>query len=167
MDSLDCVDLEAIRKTFSYDEANGGLVLIGKRKNGKTFSSERKPNRAGYITVWVNGKDHLEHRLVWFYIHGEKPCGMVDHINRVKTDNRIENLRIVEHSTNAHNRTAPNKGNKSGYLGVTLRGSKYEAAIWVKGKNVRLGIFPDAESAHAEYARYKSGLQLFAGEVGK
>lgn len=67
-----------------------------------TFGSNRG---RGYLRVRIAGKDYLVHRLVAETYFGEIPEGMeVDHINRVRGDNRVENLRIVTRRENMHNR---------------------------------------------------------------
>lgn len=58
----------------------------------------------GYRIVTIDKTPHLAHRLAWFYIHGTWPLSQVDHINREKLDNRIDNLREVTISKNQLNR---------------------------------------------------------------
>lgn len=164
MDRLECVELEYLRKMFRYDSESGGLFLVEKRKNGKVAPQDRKPNRDGYITIWINGKDQLEHRLVWFYVHGVRPHGIVDHVNRVKSDNRIENLRIVGKSENALNRVNPNRTSGSRLLGVKLSGKKYTAGIVVNGKHHHIGTYDTPEEAHQAYMKRKSELNVFGKE---
>ena len=58
----------------------------------------------GYITVTLNGKQLLAHRIVWKAFNGEIPEGMeIDHINTIRDDNRLENLRLVSSSENKRN----------------------------------------------------------------
>ena len=57
----------------------------------------------GYIRCSYEGKKVQGHRLAWFLHYGEWPEGNIDHINRVKTDNRICNLRIATLSENQFN----------------------------------------------------------------
>jgi hypothetical protein len=52
-------------------------------------------NGRGYRIVGIRGRYYSEHRLAWFYVHGVWPTHTIDHINRVRTDNRIANLRDV------------------------------------------------------------------------
>lgn len=76
----------------------------------------------------------------------------VDHINRNKLDNRRENLRLVDHSTNMHNRPKQ-ANNTSGLKGVSWDASrsKWKAAIQVRGQQVYLGRFLTKEDAHTAY----------------
>jgi hypothetical protein len=51
----------------------------------------------GYRRVNVKNREYKVHRLVWLWVHGEHPPAnmTIDHINGIKTDNRISNLRVI------------------------------------------------------------------------
>jgi hypothetical protein len=100
-------------------------------------------NTKGYIQLWFKGGRGLAHRLAWLYVYGEIPCGQIDHINGVRDDNRISNLRVVENQDNSKNRRM-RKDNKIGIQGVRMRGdaSTWVASIAVDFKQVHLGSFP-------------------------
>lgn len=60
----------------------------------------------GYVHVHSNGKELYGHRIVWEAFNGEIPEGMeIDHINTDRSDNRLENLRLVSSSENKRNPT--------------------------------------------------------------
>ena len=77
----------------------------------------------------------------------------IDHVNGNKHDNRICNLRQVSSRENVQNQRRAHVSNKSsGLLGVTVKANgKCQARIFVGGKNLYLGSFDDAESAHEAY----------------
>ncbi len=89
---------------------------------------------------------------MWLIITGEWPEGRLDHINRVKSDNRWCNLREATNSQNLMNRYAP-KNNTSGYKGVTLRqaNQKWRSRITVNYKRIYLGDFDTKIEAHEAY----------------
>ena len=76
-------------------------------KNGK-FIECKQTKRNGYlaITVYVNNK-HIcksSHRLIWETLKGPIQNNMqIDHINAIRTDNRLENLRCVSPKENSNN----------------------------------------------------------------
>ena len=95
------------------------------------------------------------HRLAWFIVYGVIPFGEIDHINQIKTDNRIENLRDVPKSINQRN--VPRRvSNTSGVPGVTWhkQRAKWCAQASVDGKHHHIGLFTaieDAEKAAKEF----------------
>jgi hypothetical protein len=119
----------------------------------------------GYRQIWFRGRQELEHRVAWFLHYGEWPSEFIDHINGVKNDNRISNLRLATPSQNLQNRGRP-KNNTSGRKGVSWIKfySKWQATIRVGKKNIYLGRFSCIEKAadaynaaalkyHGEFAR--------------
>ena len=82
--------------------------------------------------------------------HGCLP-GQIDHVNRVKSDNRIENLRPATSSQNQVN--THSRGSKSGFRGVVKAdgGDKWVARTYVAGKEVRIGSFETPELASQAY----------------
>jgi HNH endonuclease/AP2 domain len=99
--------------------------------------------------------------VAWLIVYGAWPSKNIDHINGVKTDNRIANLRDVSQSINGENRAAPRKSTRSGFLGVTKdKDGKFRAQISVGGKNTHLGVFAVAEEAFAAYLSAKRRLHV-------
>jgi len=87
------------------------------------------------------------HRVMWKMAFNEEPL-IIDHINGVRTDNRIVNLRNVDRSTNSKNAKRA-KNNKSGYTGVywNKRDKVWVAMLKINGKNVYLGRSSDLSIA--------------------
>ena len=104
-----------------------------------------------YWYVRINGSDYLAHRIIFYIYHGTEPGGFqIDHIDRNKSNNRIDNLRLVDRSNNGRN-VGLSSRNKSGYKGVHFnrRQGKYGARIEVYGKKIWLGDFKNIEDAIA------------------
>lgn len=78
-------------------------------KYGQIYNKTRKRYvmgsfRNGYLRIEINGIAYSAHRLVYETFVGPIPKGMViDHINGIKDDNRLENLRCISQSENAIN----------------------------------------------------------------
>jgi len=99
-------------------------------------------------------RGHTLHR----YLMGKQEKGyVIDHINRIKTDNRLENLRVITAKENSYNRTK-SKSSTNNYKGVQKRGDKYVATISKDGKTHQIGGFKTEEDAAKVY-------DLMAGEL--
>lgn len=108
---------------------------------------------SGYAAARINGRLITLHR----FILEEPSGGEVDHINRNKLDNRRENLRIVDHSTNSFN-TDLRSTNTSGYRGVSYHkaAKKYAAYITCSGKRQHLGLYLAPEDAYKAYLKARN-----------
>lgn len=106
--------------------------------------------RDGYLQLWV-GRHILVHRIVWALFHGDPAGAQIDHINGIRSDNRIENLRLASPTENRRNQTRIRSDNSSGVHGVSRHKAtgKWEASIQVKGKRKHLGVFVDINEARA------------------
>lgn len=105
-----------------------------------------------YRRVMIGTKHHKMHRLIWIMFNGDIPEGMiVDHIDRERSNNRIENLRLLDKSANNRNREAK---------GVTWDAArkKWRAQISVDNKTQTLGRFDSEEEAVECYNYVKEYL---------
>lgn len=103
----------------------------------------------GYRKVRLNYAQTYEHRLIWELHNGPIPEGMeIDHINHIRDDNRIENLRLVSRRENTRN-SSIRSDNTSGVVGVGFdkRQGKWYAQIIVNGERVSLGRFTEKSDA--------------------
>lgn len=98
----------------------------------------------GYRRTAIDGKQYLNHRIIWFMLHGCWPRFQIDHINRIKDDNRIENLRQVTNSGNQRNQDLYSN-NHSGVHGVHInrQSGSWCATIGDGKKKVSLGTFKE------------------------
>ena len=111
-----------------------------------------------YVTLSKNSKVKifLIHRLIALhFIDNPNNFDCVDHINRDRKDNSIENLRWCNHSTNSQNKTKK-KNTSSQYIGVnwSKRAKKWYARIRINGKNKFLGQYDDEEEAARTYDEF-------------
>ncbi len=139
---------ELIQYLFNYDPTTG--YLIRKNTQGGKISGTRTGHVDcnGYRRVRIKGKLYAEHVVIWLFINGYLPDLQIDHINRVKSDNRIANLRLVNNSQNQQN-IPIKKNNSTGVTGVSFhkKANKYTAAIMVNRKTIFLGLFNTIEDA--------------------
>ena len=130
---------EELKSCLYYDQATG--VFTWK----KYMSASAKAGdvaggivSTGYRVIGLFGKTYLAHRLAWLYVFGYFPEGIVDHINREPSDNRICNLREATQSCNMRN-SKVSTVNRSGVKGVSIDKKKWRAVIVVRGKQLSLG----------------------------
>ncbi len=132
-----------MKSIFIYNSESGVFNWIKRKGNiAGNLSSH------GYIVINISGQKYYAHRLVWVYFYGETPEGEIDHINGIRNDNRICNLRVVPRDLNQRNR-ARNKNNNTGFNGVSWYeiAKKWRARIKFQGKDIHLGFFDDLNEA--------------------
>lgn len=130
------ITYDELHKRFTYNPDTGLLI------NKKTNELIGKLTNQGYIRTSINNKAYAVHHIVYCMYYGYFPLCEIDHINRIKSDNRIENLRDVSRSCNARNR-GNNKKNKFGVKGVQWITSddRWKATIGIANKNISVGNF--------------------------
>lgn len=164
--------LEMNYKDFApfFEYKDGQLIRKVSSKRSKAGVVGSKTTK-GYLIVGHNGKYYFVHRIIYLLNHGNCPQ-FIDHINGIKTDNRIENLRQADIFTNHYNAKI-SLNNTSGAKGVhkLKRQKGYQARINVNGKRKHLGTFSTFELAdefvslaremlHGEFANHGHKGQL-------
>lgn len=147
---------EELIARIEYDQESGQMMHL-RSSHGMPIGSmvgTNCPN--GYRATKIQGKRYYLHRLAWFYVHGEWPKGQIDHINGVRDDNRIANLRDVSPSVNLQNTHRVRRNNKSGLVGAQTKGKYFCSRIVLNGKSVHLGYFPTAQAASEAFIAAKA-----------
>ena len=146
-------DLNYLKEILSYNKITGEFhwkVSVGSKKIGSIAGSQSNHK---YMSIQINSKKYLLHRLAYLYVHGVEPIYDIDHINGIKCDNRICNLRDVPRFVNCQNNTFARTNNELGVRGVYFKKGLYNAQIKLKNKNKYLGCFKnigDAENSYLE-----------------
>ena len=110
-----------LHEEIKYDADTGEFGWL-KPRQGRS-GEPGSINDEGYKVIQIDGKRYLGHRLAWLLHYGEEPPAQIDHINRDRSDNRIENLRDGGDSVNQMNRSCSAK-NETGVTGVLIRRHK-------------------------------------------
>lgn len=131
---------EELKKKLEYFPETGVFIW---RRTGIVAGCVDATN---YIKIRFNGKLYYAHRLAWLYVYNEWPIEHIDHINRIKFDNRIENLRKSTHQENQWNKPV-RIDNFLGVKGVSVKGSKFQVRI--NGRVI--GTFSTIEEASGAY----------------
>lgn len=144
-----------LREVLRYD-AGSGHFYRGSRAKPVGYL-----NAKGYISIRVDKRQYLAHRLAWLYVHGVMPKSL-DHINRARADNRIENLRLATHGENQRNRWI-GRLNTSGLKGVYWHSTQgnWQSQIHFNGRSYHLGTFQTKDAA---FEAYKAAAQRLHGE---
>lgn len=141
---------EKVKELFEYRDGalfwKHKIISRGRelKKGGQKISTVTTD---GYSKVGFNSKQYLVHRIIFLYHHGFLPeC--LDHINGIRSDNRIENLRPATKYQNILNSNL-RSDNTSGVKGVcwNARKQKWFARIYVEKKLMSLGYYDDIELA--------------------
>lgn len=139
-----------LNENYSFDFSLGGFVTkraCGRRKRGVRAGYVRKK---GYIEIRIGNSRFFEHNLSWFYFKGSfPPTGKeLDHKNRIRNDNRPDNLRLCTRSQNNVN-TGLRSDNKVGVRGVyyNKKKKKYCAQLSVNGKRMTIGHYDSIKEA--------------------
>ncbi|EAB3777491.1 endonuclease [Salmonella enterica] len=151
-----------IRDLIDYNPENGVLtakVNFSGRQAGSVIGSQ---TWQGYYAFSLFGKKCFAHRLAWLLHYGEWPSQPIDHINGIKTDNSIRNLRLCSLSQNQFNKPTQ-KNNTTGVKGVywNKRDKRYVASVQFNGKKYSAGHHKDIDSAKEAVMKLREKL---AGE---
>jgi len=141
---MNCItDLLEYRDGKLFWKVRRGHVAAGKEagsicKNGRLY-------------IQFEGKKILAHRIVWAMHHGDCP-EFLDHIDNNPLNNRIENLRPASKSQNAMNRKV-RADSSTGIKGITPKGKRFGATIYLDGTPTYLGTFETKDLAHQAYVQ--------------
>lgn len=132
----DDIPVQELRRMISYDPETGLLFWL--RRSVDTFKAGRWRSAETNCAIWntrysgkqalcgdnghghlrgrIHDSDYMAHRVAWAIHYGSWPNDQVDHINGVRSDNRIENLRLASNQDNSRNQLL--RGGSSRFKGV-------------------------------------------------
>ena len=147
------INQERLRELFDYNEdgsfkrkvRTGQSTHVGQTVHGCLHYS-------GYRLTKADNIKYMHHRLVWIWHNGEIPEGMeVDHINKIRDDNRIENLQLLNHKDHKLKDQAGRKqsNNKSGIANIYWhkRDQAWRVQFQIDGKQKHFGTFKSKREA--------------------
>lgn len=139
------LSLETLRRNLQYDPDTGHWIWLITQSN-KVQAGDRAGTvtTSGYLRVRFGSIGYVSARLAWFYMTGKWPQEQIDHINKIRLDDRWINLREANFSQNQINK-AIQTNNTSGYKGVSwdTASSKWEVRV----NRVYLGRYDTIEEA--------------------
>ncbi|MCK9544728.1 MAG: HNH endonuclease [Novosphingobium sp.] len=137
------------RRGPEWFPSQGTMKSFNTQHAGKeAFTSVSDGYRTSSIAYMGRAFSLRAHRVIWAIVHKSWPSGEIDHINGVRDDNRIENLRVVSLRENCRNQRL-RKTNTSGVAGVCWdkRDMKWRSRICADGRYISLGNFSRLEDA--------------------
>lgn len=152
---------QVMRTLLEYNQETG--ILVWRTRQQQWFKSVanctawNKQNAghiaftnplSGYLSGRIFNRPYLAHRVIWLWMVGRWPDQEIDHINRVRNDNRWFNLREVTRAENARN-LSTRADNSSGAHGVMwdARRGRWRAYINIDYRQMYLGRFRTREEA--------------------
>lgn len=162
---------EEVAKLFTYDRETG--IPYWRNKNRTTtrhkyVAGTYRGAKDGYRQVGIKGKTYLERHIIMMLCFGHIPENAeIDHINHVRDDNGLCNLRFVTMSENMRIKSVSSKST-TGVTGVYFykRLQKYTARIRVNRGFIHLGTFETLEEA-AKARRQADRKYKFNNSHGK
>ena len=158
---------EQVKKLFTY--SHGDLIRLITVSNAVKGSIVGSRSTSGHLNVRAHRREYRVHQLVFLYHHGYIPKE-IDHINGIRDDNRIENLRECTRSQNQYN-SIKRKNTTSKYKGVHWNSARrmWMGQLGLNKKQIYLGLFDDEETAaqvvqiarikhHGEFANHGGAL---------
>lgn len=146
------VTFERLKEYLHYNPDTGEFIALQSSINRPAGRRLGTLHSTGYYVIRIDDRLYKAHRLAWLYMTGAMPQYTIDHINRLKSDNRWCNLRDVEHTHNSENGVM-RKSNRSGFQGVgyAKHMKKWRARITYGYKEKHLGYFETEEAAYEAY----------------
>jgi hypothetical protein len=144
---------EILKSVLAYDKDTGVFTwVLSVGRKIKVGGVAGGVNSEGYCKIRINAKQYSAHRLAWLYVHGKWPDSQIDHINGIRADNRIENLRDISPRENQQNGLCHRNGHLAGTSFRKTR-RKWLAHIQVNKKLIHLGYFDTEIEAHQAYIK--------------
>ncbi|ABN47338.2 putative NHN endonuclease [Salmonella phage SETP3] len=149
-----------IKDFLSYDPDTGIFKWVKHRcQTAKPGDVVTYKDRKGYILLGWNRVYYRAHRLAWWWVYGVMPTEQIDHINGIRDDNRICNLRLADEFQQNHNRKTP-VTNTSGVKGVnwSKHHSAWCARVTFKGTRYQIGYFQNINDAEVSLREFREKL---------
>lgn len=148
---------DRLKELLEYNPDTGKFTRIKAAGPRKTGESPGHMN-SGYLYITIDNVTYPAHRLAFLYQTGAYPNSDVDHINMIRSDNRIENLRIVNRRQNMLNMRS-HRDSELGKKNIFFRKdtNTYSVRATAEGRYRSFGCYKDLELAElvAEFVRQK------------
>ena len=160
--SLSILSQTRLRELLHYEPATGIFtrLVTTNTNNAKAGSVAGCLCPNGYITIGINGKEYLAHRLAYFYMTGDWPPAMIDHRDTCRHNNVWANLRPATQAENMLNTGAP-KNNKLGHKNIS-KSHGYSYVVQVQRVYLGSSVCLDTAIAWRDFA-----VEFCAGDFAR
>jgi len=143
---------EDLQKLLKYDSETGWFIWLISNSNRVQVGARAGflHQASGYRYITINGKKYLESRLAHFYMTGNWPKEEIDHKNRIKSENKWNNLREATRIQNLVNKSKTERKYDLP-TGVYKSGNKFTVYQQINKKRYYLGTFNTPNEAHQKY----------------
>ena len=123
------INYELANDNFYYDETSPSFLRWKVSKgNSKAGDIAGHYSNTGYYRVKLAGEQYAVHRIIWVLFHGEIDSNLsIDHIDNVRTNNNISNLRLVNHKQNMNNKKDYKRANNTLPKYIYYNGSRVDS----------------------------------------
>jgi len=152
-----------VNDIFKYNPTTG---VIERLRKGGLFTPCGSLASDGYLvsTAFIDGArfDMKHHRLAWFLHYQEQPPDYLDHVNHIRVDNRICNIRAVTSNQNQHNCLTKKQGrelpkgvyfvpSKAKYRGQVRLNSKFYTKTFADWQDANDWVLKKRDELHGIY----------------
>lgn len=135
-----------------FELREGQLFWKVKRKSISPGDLAGGPQSNGYWRIKINGRSYKRSRLVWLYVYGVDSHPLfLDHINRDRSDDRVENLKLVTHGENQRNRSWGSSSSRYVYR----EGNRWRVRVSPRQGRQSLGRFASEQDAIAALKQWE------------
>lgn len=152
---------ETVRSLYDYSPVTGEIKHRSRKSPRCRESGLAGTVAGGALSVQVNGVRYLAHRIIFLWMTGSWPNGVIDHIDGDRLNNKWVNLRDVSQATNSHNiHGVPRHKRYSSLIGAHWCNQikKWKSSIKVLDKVHRLGVFDTDVDASRAYLKAKTEM---------
>lgn len=144
---------EGLKQVLNYDPLSGVFTWKNPKQKGLNTTTTRAGTQkvSGYRNIQIDNRMYREHRLAWLYVYGILPTKSLDHINGIKNDNRITNLREATPRQNNLNKGVSPRST-TGFKGVSRTNNGFRVRISIgERKYKEMGYYQTPEIAYKVY----------------
>ena len=153
---------EMVRYLFDYCPETGVIRNRTWRSNrAKAGQVAGSIHQQGYRIIRVAKKHYRGHWIAWAHFYGDWPTDQVDHMNGIRDDNRICNLRACSGAANSQNIVVERRTTDMPQGVTRLPSGNYSARIKINRKHTHIGVYSTCEAAHDAYLSAKKESHPF------